>query len=244
MMDVTDEELARRYAQIGADIKEQRELARNNNSYGNATNPNTSIVTDTNSFINASGNEHSLAHYENAEREWDRNVKGACRRIGRPVEASVVRRAEEYRERVENATMMEMSNDSSAKYGTRNWYMSLRASPKDPARRGYSIPVGSSYTGLWMQVTDHPALELELVRRTGFAGRTTVKSTKNSPFLRERIGKDARRMQELAGGIVGLQVVGNSALEVEMSGFKECGKPKVAAEAEDTAADAMGEEEI
>lgn len=183
-IDIGDEELKKRYQ----DIKMQLKLS----AVGSST---MTISTD-----GGNHNERSLVNYENEKKQWEQHIKEACRKLGRAVEDSVAYQAERYRERMENATMLELATPSDLKYGSQNWYLSLRSSPFFKERRNYTMPVGNNYTGLWMIVTDNPNRQLELVRKQGI-GQSSYHSFRDNPFYKEKLAREAKRISELTAGV-------------------------------------------
>ncbi len=147
--------------------------------------------------------------HRQAQQRWERQLKSACGRLGRKPEDSVVSRADGYREKVEKVAALEMATPSEIKYGAQNWYMSLRCSSLFKDVRHYSVHVGNSYTGLWIQITDNPNKQAEIIRKpTRLVGN--YKTFKDNPFLQDKIRKETKRLNEISPArddqIEGLQV--------------------------------------
>ena len=167
--------------------------------------------------------------YEKMQKQWENNIKGTCRQMGRTVEESVVAHAEKYREKLEKVTALEMATPVSMKDGGRKWHLSLRSN-SERRNEKYKIPVGGTYAGLWMSIIDNPYRGIEVVRKHG-ALVDTHKNFMDSATFKEKVAVEAERLREIISVkeefAEDLKVVGSSALKIEYKGFKACNKEKM-----------------
>eukprot|EP01022_Parablepharisma_sp_SALTPOND_P033075 TRINITY_DN88145_c0_g1_i1.p1 TRINITY_DN88145_c0_g1~~TRINITY_DN88145_c0_g1_i1.p1 ORF type:complete len:296 (-),score=32.80 TRINITY_DN88145_c0_g1_i1:227-1114(-) len=140
--------------------------------------------------------ERFFENHKRTQQTWERNLKTACKKLGRPPAHSVMAQAEGYREKVEKVAVLEAATPSEVKFGVRNWSMGLRCTPQSKEIRHYAVSIGNSYTGLWMQVMDNPNKQTEVIRNPQRA-KSEYKTFKNSRALQEKIKNEAKKIKEI-----------------------------------------------
>ena len=185
-VEATDEEIMIRFNEIGSKM--------NQHSLSNCTGFKSVKSMQT---FNETKQERFFETHNNLQKLWSSNLQKTCAEAGRKPTESVVVRSVGYREKIEKAHAMEMTNPSAIIYGAQGWYLSLRSSPKFKDTRHYALPVGGSYNGLWMQITDNPHKQAEIIRSPTSMQTIKPKSYKDNPFLIAKQKQESKRLSEL-----------------------------------------------
>jgi len=172
--------------------------------------------------------EQILETYRKAKTNWERQLKSISKKLNRLINNTVVSRADHFRERVEELSALEQVTLSEAKYGSRNWKLSLRNNEVTEGTRPLCFRAGKASDGPCHYLIDNPKRVKEIVRNPGLI-RGNYKTFINSSSFKEKIEKEAKRIRELIPltNIIDLQIIGVKAMKVEYEGFKECKLPKV-----------------
>ncbi len=190
LMDASDHDIRSRYRDIGTKLTQSQFMA--------------STASLTTGFRNSKSllefgetrQERFFDAHATMQKEWGRYFYRTCADIGRKPFESVVARAEGYREKVEKAYAMEMTNPTALIYGSQGWYLSLRYTPKFKDTRHYALPIGKDYNGLWMQITENPH-KPEIIVRSQARMPQKFRGYKDNPFVIEKQKQEAKLLSEL-----------------------------------------------
>ncbi|KAA0175352.1 hypothetical protein FNF27_03055 [Cafeteria roenbergensis] len=121
--------------------------------------------------------ERARALWERRQRQWASIRQSQARRSGRDEGKTVLARADEWREVVEEYDLLEKAAPSDERHGPEGWAMGLRGGGER------FVLVGNIFNGLYVPVKDKGAPLAEVVRRPrrlgGARATTTLPSTKS-----------------------------------------------------------------
>ena len=93
--------------------------------------------------------ERALSRWAEQQSHWENHAQKASQKTGRPMEQSVVQRAEEHREKLEVMELLDRAIPLEVKSGGHSWYHSLRG---DGTR---FVQIGNMFSGLHLPVKLH-----------------------------------------------------------------------------------------
>jgi len=153
--------------------------------------------------------------YAATQNHWKGFLNNVCKKIDRKPGESVVIRAKDYRERIEKANEHQIKSPASIVNVPQNWFLSLRNTGRP---KHHVIPYGNLYTGLWIRIINDAVRQEPLIRVPGTPQWSPRKHKRRDKQIEEK--KEDKDLYELI-------VIGKNAYEIEMKGFKNCGKEKV-----------------
>jgi len=175
-----------------------------------------------------------LEKYENTLNNWNTTISSIIQRVKRPINKSVMMRAEDFRKKVEEAELFDLAQTGAERLGSSYWSASLRNS---------SLDVNPSFKGHTRFKSSEDLRPLSTVEtiRTPFG--VTKSSTSNFPtigdnrsldrtkieYLTEKtnsIAKDLRKIRpHVATNMEEIMIEGRNKLELEVTAFFNKTKP-------------------
>ena len=137
-----------------------------------------------------------IEHYGESQHSIKKYFRFINKKIGRKQCDSIIERSKAYRERMEKAKALEMSTPTAIIYGTKNWSLSLRSSPKCKDIKNYTIPTGTLYHALCIHITENPNSPITVIRKPGDINMMS-KSYMNNPFAIEKQKHEYKKLLAL-----------------------------------------------
>ena len=163
----------------------------------------------------ASKQERSFMAFNKTQQQWNKYLCTTSSSLERKPENSIFVRSGSYRKKVELNHISENNGPGSYMRGNKGWYMSLRDYSNGEDRDHYLIPVGNSYTGLWMTITNVGNKQFPIVR-------STLKTERVPIYIKQLAIKKGNH-----DNLENMIVQGANAFNVEIEGYKKCNKKKV-----------------
>jgi len=152
--------------------------------------------------------ERALSRWAEQQSHWENHAQKASQKTGRPMEQSVVQRAEEHREKLEVMELLDRAIPLEVKSGGHSWYHSLRG---DGTR---FVQIGNMFSGLHLPVKLHREnVEYEHVRKPLLAAlcksrvdedgnRIGPRTWRDEEYLVRRLRLYQKKMEDMAPGKV------------------------------------------
>ena len=152
--------------------------------------------------------ERALSRWAEQQSHWENHAQKASQKTGRPMEQSVVQRAEEHREKLEVMELLDRAIPLEVKSGGHSWYHSLRG---DGTR---FVQIGNMFSGLHLPVKLHREnVEYEHVRKPLLAAlcksrvdedgnRIGPRTWRDEEYLVRRLRMYQKKMEDMAPGKV------------------------------------------
>lgn len=145
--------------------------------------------------------EHVLQRKEKMDNNWSNTISNITAKIKRPAEDSIINKVDQFREKIEKLTALELATPSEVKFGQQNWYMSLRTSSYFKDLKHYMQPVGNTINGLYLRFTENPNARSDIVRKPNLLPKLDNKKTfKDNPYFKEKMLKESKKINEIMSG--------------------------------------------
>jgi hypothetical protein len=142
---------------------------------------------------------NALSQKKQTDKSWDSISKTLSNATSRPIEKSLIRNSEEFRERVEKLSVLEQATSSDSKYGERNWCLGLRSNSMMKEPKHYIMPVGNPLNGLYVRMESNIHKKIDVVRKPALA-RLSQMSFKNFPYYADRMSSEKAKVASLMAG--------------------------------------------
>jgi len=169
-----------------------------------------------------------LEKYENTLNNWNTTVGSIVQRVKRPLNQSVMMRAEDFRKKVEEAELFDLAQTPAERLGSSYWSTSLRNSSLgvNPSSRGHVRfkssedlrPISTVETiRTPFGVTKSNTSNLPTIGESRALDRTKIEYLTEKTTL---IGKDLRKIRpHVATNMEDIMIEGRNKLELEVTAF-------------------------